>query len=121
MTAPKLEIRITQIYHRGKRGFSKGFTVDGSMGLKQAKKRLKDLMENPQRAPVVTGDYIADYWISEIQQQSELTIEKILKKIYHIQRNALESATNYRRPLVYIAEDHDVQLTDGSEIREPKP
>ena len=45
MTAPKLEIRITQIYHRGKRGFSKGFTVDGSMGLKQAKKRLKD----PQR------------------------------------------------------------------------
>ena len=117
---PKLEVRITQIYQRRVRGFSKSFTVDGAMGLKQAKKGIQEFMENPHRIAVVIGDDVADYWIAEIQAQTEFTIEDILKKIYHIQRNALESATSYRRPLVYIAEDNGIQLTDSSEIPELK-
>ncbi len=116
----KLEIRITVIYPRGVRGHSKTKTFETDMGMKQARKKIWAIMEG--RAPVVTGDYIADFWISEIQGQTELTIEDILKRVYHIQRSghdALVSTSSYRVPLAYIAEDHNIQLTDGSEIEEP--
>ena len=39
----KLEIRITQIYRRGKRGFSKGLTIEGSeLSLKRVYNQLEE-------------------------------------------------------------------------------
>ena len=44
--AKKLRVRIIEIHRRGRRGFSKGFTMDGAIGLKQAVRMARDLFKN---------------------------------------------------------------------------
>ena len=44
--AKKLRVRIIEIHARGRRGFSKGFTMDGAIGLKQAVRMAKGLFKN---------------------------------------------------------------------------
>ena len=44
--AKKLRVRIIEIHTRGRRGFSKGFTIDGAIGLKQAVRMARDLFKN---------------------------------------------------------------------------
>ena len=113
----KLEIRITQIYRRGKRGFSKSKTFETGMGLKQAKKRIWAFMENP--IPVVVGDPVADYWISEIQEKTGLTLAEVLNKVHDIQKfgdGSLVSTNSYRVAAGRVADHHDVKLTDGSNM-----
>lgn len=67
----------------------------------------------------IIGDPIADYWINEIYTQTNLTIKEILDKVEHIQkhgRDPLVRTNSYRIPLVFIAKDHDIRLTDGRDM-----
>lgn len=66
--------------------------------------------------PKVIGDPVADYWIYQIQQQTNLTIREILEKAEYIQKHGhgkyLVRTNNERVSLSHVAEDYDIKLKE---------
>lgn len=68
----------------------------------------------------IFGDPVADHWVREIVEETELTVEEVITKVKYIQENGrgcLTSTNSTRVPLAHIAEDYGVKLIDGSWIQ----